>query len=72
MPAHLSELVIMAASGWKTSAMFRRYAIASASDPRAAIEMLERAQAENISPPLAPYSTESTSSKAPRPKEQVQ
>ena len=37
--AGLPERVIMAAGGWKTPAMFRRYPIVSASDQRAAVEM---------------------------------
>jgi hypothetical protein len=35
----------MAMGGWKTAAMFRRYAIVSSADQRAAVEMLERARA---------------------------
>jgi hypothetical protein len=37
----------MAAGGWKTPAMFRRYAIVSSADHRAAIEKLEQARAAN-------------------------
>jgi hypothetical protein len=37
----------MAAGGWKTPAMFRRYAIVSSADQRAAIEKLEQARAAN-------------------------
>jgi integrase len=44
--AGVSESVIMATGGWKTPAMFRRYAIVSSADNRAAVEMLERARAE--------------------------
>jgi hypothetical protein len=33
--------------GWKTAAMFRRYAIESSADQRTVVEMLERARAEN-------------------------
>ena len=32
--------------GWKTAAMFRRYAIVSSSDQRAAVEMRERARGD--------------------------
>jgi hypothetical protein len=32
--------------GWKTAAMFRRYAIVSSADQRAAVEMLELARAK--------------------------
>ena len=42
----------MAAGGWKTPAMFRRYAIVSSADQRAAVEKLERARAAN-SPKIA-------------------
>jgi hypothetical protein len=41
----------MAMGGWKTAAMFRRYAIVSSADRRAAVEMLERARAERIAAP---------------------
>ena len=53
--AGVPESVIMAAGGWKTPAMFRRYAIVSSADQRAAMEKLERARAEN-SPDFGPYS----------------
>ena len=36
----------MAMGGWKTPAMFRRYAIVSTADQRAAVEKLERAREE--------------------------
>jgi hypothetical protein len=42
--AGVPESVIMQAGGWKTAAMFRRYAIVSSDDQRAAMEMLERAR----------------------------
>jgi len=45
--AGVPESVIMAAGGWKTPAMFRRYAIVSSADQRAAMEQLERARAKN-------------------------
>jgi hypothetical protein len=44
--AGVPESLIMATGGWKTAAMFRRYAIVSSSDQRDAMEMLERARAE--------------------------
>jgi len=44
--AGVPESVVMAMGGWKTAAMFRRYAIVSSADQRAAVEMLERARAE--------------------------
>jgi len=43
--AGVPESVIMVAGGWKTPAMFRRYAIVSTADQRDAVEMLERARA---------------------------
>jgi len=43
--AGVSESVIMAAGGWKTAAMFRRYAIVSSADQRSAVQMLERSRA---------------------------
>jgi integrase len=45
--AGVPESVIMATGGWKTPAMFRRYAIVSSADQRAAVEALEKARAEN-------------------------
>ena len=50
--AGVPESVIMAAGGWKTPAMFRRYAIVSSADQRAAVEMLEEARTAN-SPKIA-------------------
>ena len=55
--AGVPESVVMAIGGWKTPAMFRRYAIVSSADQRAAVEKLERARAAN-SPYFGPYSTE--------------
>jgi integrase len=40
--AGVAESVIMETGGWKTAAMFRRYAIKSSADQRAAVEMRER------------------------------
>jgi integrase len=45
--AGVAESVIMDTGGWKTPAMFRRYAIVSNADQRNAMEMLERSRAEN-------------------------
>jgi hypothetical protein len=50
----------MAAGGWKTPAMFRRYAIVSSADQRAAVEKLERTRANN-SPKIALISPKTTS-----------
>ena len=44
--AGVPESVVMAMGGWKTAAIFRRYAIVSSADQRAAVEMLERARAQ--------------------------
>jgi hypothetical protein len=51
--AGVAESVVMAIGGWKTAAIFRRYAIVSSADGRAAVEMLERARAERAAPALA-------------------
>ena len=54
--AGVPESVIMATGGWKTAAMFRRYAIVSSADQRAAMEALERWREQNgpEQPPKAP------------------
>ncbi len=54
--AGVAESVIMATGGWKTSAMFVRYAIVSSADQRAAVEMLERAR--TLAPGSAPIAPE--------------
>jgi integrase len=54
--AGVPESVIMATGGWKTPAMFRRYAIVSSADPRDAMTALEAARRKNgprFSPPEA-------------------
>jgi len=57
--AGVPESVIMATGGWKTAAMFRRYAIVSSSDQREAMAALERSRAEKAnSPQTAPISSE--------------
>jgi integrase len=53
--AGVPESVIMATGGWKTAAMFRRYAIVSNKDQLAAVAALERKR-EEVSPRLAPIS----------------
>ena len=40
----MPESVVMSTGGWKTAAMFRRYAIVSNADQRAAVEMPEKAR----------------------------
>ena len=59
--AGVPESVIMAMGGWKTPSMFRRYAIVSTADQRAAVEMIVRERAELrardeklVSPPFGP------------------
>ena len=53
--AGVPESVIMAMGGWKTPSMFRRYAIVSNADQRAAVEMIARERAEKaLSPRSAP------------------
>jgi hypothetical protein len=45
--AGAAESTIMAIGGWKTAAMFRRYAIKDPRDIKAAIEKREQARVEN-------------------------
>jgi integrase len=45
--AGVAESVIMSIGGWKTAAMFRRYAIVSQSDQKVAVEKLEQQLREN-------------------------
>jgi integrase len=45
--AGVPESVIMATGGWKTPAMFRRYAIVSSADQKDAMRMLEEARHRN-------------------------
>ena len=44
--AGVAESVIMATGGWRTAAMFRRYAIVSSADSQDAMEALERARTQ--------------------------
>jgi integrase len=56
--AGVPESVVMAMGGWKTAAMFRRYAIVSSADQREAVAMIERKRAEapTVSAPFsAPF-----------------
>jgi integrase len=68
--AGVPESVVMSIGGWKTPAMFRRYAIVSTADQRAAMEKLERAR-EN-SPYFGPYSPEKSRSLSAALREKVQ
>jgi integrase len=45
--AGVPESVVQTMGGWKTAEMFKRYAIVSGADQRAAVEMLERARADS-------------------------
>jgi integrase len=69
--AGVPESVIMAAGGWKTPAMFRRYAIVSSADQRAAVEKLEQARAAN-SPKIALISQKPSFSQASKSTAKVQ
>ena len=61
----------MSTGGWKTAAMFRRYAITSDADQRMVVELLERAQKEN-SPRSAPFSAEAAPAALARAEAKVQ
>ena len=52
--AGVPQSTVMETCGWKTAAMFRRYAIDSSSDQRAAVAMLEKLRAEEQAAALAP------------------
>jgi integrase len=60
--AGVAESVVMATGGWKTADMFRRYAIVSEADQRAAMEKLE--QARQNSPYFGPYFAKSSAAQA--------
>jgi integrase len=45
--AGVPETVVMAMGGWKTAAMFRRYAIVSDADQKVAVKMMARARAKH-------------------------
>jgi hypothetical protein len=57
--AGVPESVIMATGGWRTAAMFRRYASVSSADQRDAMELLETARAKRTSSDLAPAAGQS-------------
>ncbi len=57
--AGIPESVLMKMGGWKTASMFRRYAIVSDADQRAAVQALEQARAEN-SPAFGPAEVKTT------------
>ena len=59
--AGVPESVIMAAGGWKTAQMFRRYAIVSSADQRTAVELLERSRAERAKQRTNPQTNPLTS-----------
>jgi integrase len=46
--AGVPEEIIMRIAGWKTSSIFRRYAIVDKADVREALQRLERARQEPI------------------------
>jgi integrase len=48
--AGVPEEIIMRIAGWKTSNVFRRYAIVDKTDIRAALQQLERARQEQLEP----------------------
>ena len=58
--AGVPESMVMEIGGWKTADMFRRYAIASGADHRAAMEKVERAR--EYSPYFGPYSAKGSAS----------
>jgi integrase len=75
--AGLSESYIMATGGWKTRAMFERYAIGSESDQQLVVEALERAAAARAakassSPETVPFEGSSDLAAAPVATKQVQ
>jgi len=51
--AGVAETVIMATGGWKTHAMFDRYAIVSHADQQDAVRKLEQARKGSLSAPFA-------------------
>ena len=53
--AGVPESLVMDMRGWKTAAMFRRYAIASSTDRRAAVELIEQKRREGVTQ-TAPFS----------------
>jgi integrase len=69
--AGVPESVIMSMGGWLTASVFRRYAIVSSADQRAAVEMLERARVEN-SPRSAPFSENQPDERSVTPRAKVQ
>ncbi|HEY6307536.1 MAG TPA: hypothetical protein VI488_13880 [Candidatus Angelobacter sp.] len=69
--AGIPESVVMAMGGWKTASVFRRYAIVSSADQRAAAEMLEQSratQAGSVAPLLTSFgSGEAATTKGTKP-----
>jgi integrase len=78
--AGIPESVVMAMGGWKTAAMFRRYAIVSSADQRAAADALEqwraKQAAQRAEKPTAPFTApepqKRSGSSAGTPKEKLQ
>lgn len=69
--AGVPESVIMATGGWKTAAMFRRYAIVSSADSREAMEALERARkARSLDSALIAPTTSAEAERSATPKPQ--
>ena len=48
--AGVAEEIIMRIAGWKTSSIFKRYAIIDKTDVRAALQQLERARQKQLDP----------------------
>ena len=48
--AGVPEEIIMRVAGWKTSSVFKRYAIVDKTDVRAALQQLERARQKPLDP----------------------
>lgn len=70
--AGVPESVVMAMGGWKTAAMFRRYAIVSTSDQQAAVDRLELARAQEESPQTARATSQRPLAPPPVPSKRVQ
>jgi integrase len=69
--AGVPESTIMTTGGWKTAAMFRRYAITSEADQSMVVELLERAQKAN-GPLSTPFPAETAHAERPGAEAKVQ